>query len=190
MQGIWARILAGEVESPGRTSLRTLDVLKNITKEEADLFASVSDFVIGDVIFNPEEFQGNHPILSFYSVIRLQNVGLLYHASLLERTMKLYENQRYLEYQDRLLKIHGSPNEKEISIPIILLTDPGKQLYRIMECDASHDYLKSLSEFLSKQNCELSYTRIIDRLADGRIKHDNQFVTVPPEALKHSETGT
>ena len=35
MQKIWAKILAGEVESPGRTSLRSLDILRNLTQQDA-----------------------------------------------------------------------------------------------------------------------------------------------------------
>ena len=38
MQKIWAKILAGEVETPGRTSLHTLAILKNMTQRDAKLF--------------------------------------------------------------------------------------------------------------------------------------------------------
>ena len=49
---IWSKVLAGEVESPGRTSLRTLDTLRNMTKSDAVLFRNSCDFVIrGEWIF-------------------------------------------------------------------------------------------------------------------------------------------
>jgi len=32
MQKLWAKVLSGEVENPGRSPLRTLDALRNITK--------------------------------------------------------------------------------------------------------------------------------------------------------------
>ena len=35
MQLLWAEILAGEIEKPSSYSLRTLDVLRNMSKEEA-----------------------------------------------------------------------------------------------------------------------------------------------------------
>lgn len=38
MQKLWAMLLAGEIASPGRFSLRTLDVLRNMTSVEANLF--------------------------------------------------------------------------------------------------------------------------------------------------------
>lgn len=38
LHDIWGRILAGEVKRPNSYSLRTLELLRNITKEEAELF--------------------------------------------------------------------------------------------------------------------------------------------------------
>ena len=38
MQTLWGRILAGEVKQPNSFSLRTLEILKNITHSEAEIF--------------------------------------------------------------------------------------------------------------------------------------------------------
>lgn len=38
MQGIWARLLAGEIGRPGSFSLRTLTIVKQLRREEAELF--------------------------------------------------------------------------------------------------------------------------------------------------------
>ena len=48
LRKIWAKILAGEVEGPGRTSLRTLDTLRNMTKRDAEMFSDICPFIIGD----------------------------------------------------------------------------------------------------------------------------------------------
>ena len=36
MQTVWGRILAGEIKSPKSYSMRTLELLKNLSKEEAE----------------------------------------------------------------------------------------------------------------------------------------------------------
>lgn len=41
MQELWGRILAGEIRKPGAFSLRTLDFIRNLTTEEAQIFARV-----------------------------------------------------------------------------------------------------------------------------------------------------
>jgi len=38
LQDVWARILAGEINQPGSYSLRSLEVLKNMTQKEAQIF--------------------------------------------------------------------------------------------------------------------------------------------------------
>lgn len=38
MQLLWAKVLAGQVERPGNTSLRTLSILKNLDQSTAELF--------------------------------------------------------------------------------------------------------------------------------------------------------
>ena len=53
MQSLWAKILAGEVERPGSTSIRALGILKNLDKRTARLFetfCSACVFLIPDGI--------------------------------------------------------------------------------------------------------------------------------------------
>lgn len=55
MRKLWAKILTGEVEAPGRTSLRTLDILKNMTQRDAQIFRDICDFVIHNFAYYPEK---------------------------------------------------------------------------------------------------------------------------------------
>jgi hypothetical protein len=45
MQSLWARLLAGEVAKPGSFSLRTLDLIKVLDKDDADLFTRFCSMV-------------------------------------------------------------------------------------------------------------------------------------------------
>ena len=44
MQQIWARILAGEVVRPGNFAPRTLSIVRDLTKQDANLFAKLCSF--------------------------------------------------------------------------------------------------------------------------------------------------
>jgi hypothetical protein len=46
MQALWGRILAGEIKKPKTYSLRTLDVLKNLSKTEAEVFLKFAKLCI------------------------------------------------------------------------------------------------------------------------------------------------
>jgi hypothetical protein len=182
MRNLWAKILSGEVEEPGRTSLRTLDILKNMTRVDAQKFSNICDFVIHDFVFYPEEYHRRHPTLLYGNVIHLQDVGLLHTSSNLVKTLSLNQRSPVLfHHQDWALRISTTNGAKEIRIPEILLTNPGKELYQIAKCQIHTDYLRSFSSFLREENCELSYAHIITRHPDGRITHSLPFVPIEPE---------
>src|ERR1035441_6951750 len=48
MQSLWARILAGEANSPGRFSKRTVNLLGSLDKSDAVLFSKLCSFVFED----------------------------------------------------------------------------------------------------------------------------------------------
>jgi uncharacterized repeat protein (TIGR03899 family) len=41
MQSLWGKVLAGEVKKPGSYSLRTLELLKNLSQSEAEQFVKI-----------------------------------------------------------------------------------------------------------------------------------------------------
>ena len=46
MQFIWGKILAGEVNKPGSFSLRTLELIRNLSQEEAKTFQEILPFIV------------------------------------------------------------------------------------------------------------------------------------------------
>ncbi len=52
MQSLWAKILAGEIERPGSTSIRTLGILKNVDQSTAHLFRNLCSACI---FLSPDE---------------------------------------------------------------------------------------------------------------------------------------
>ena len=46
MQSLWAKVLAGEVEKPGSTSIQTLSILKNLDQATARLFGKLCSICI------------------------------------------------------------------------------------------------------------------------------------------------
>ena len=80
MQLFWGRILAGEVKRPSTYSLRTLNLLRLISKEEAALFGKYSKFVF--VGINEQYYSLAGDVLKKYGIIdsdlhRLGELGLI-----------------------------------------------------------------------------------------------------------------
>ena len=83
MQALWGKVLAGEVKRPGSFSLRTLEMLKNISQKEAEIFTRVARiaFTSGDKVFVPNidkgKFLNDHFGIDFSDLLLLQEIGLL-----------------------------------------------------------------------------------------------------------------
>jgi len=90
MQQLWGRVLAGEVKSPGSFSLRTLEILRNLKKDEAEIFSKIGKFACESTSksfvadFNNQKYKPEeNSYISFLEVLALKEIGLLYGEPLL-----------------------------------------------------------------------------------------------------------
>lgn len=166
MQRIWAKILSGEVETPGRTSLHTLAILKKMSQRDAALFESVSRFVFDDFILqdenqyfsfgltagNPskhvhlEKIQGypNHR-----DMLRLESYGLFSVSMGTGKRYVLDNSGCFTVLQgSTLYKMSKERNFSECEIPCYLLTPQGVELLQVTEAIIDTDYLHALARFL------------------------------------------
>ena len=183
MQKIWAKILSGEVETPGRTSLRTLDTLRNMTKKDADMFRDVCNFIIDDFVFYDEKYARSYDTLRYDNLLHLQDCGLI-NAGPLAKNLhwddRTYREGFVFRYQDILLKsINEKKTEKDTTIQSVMLTTAGRELSRIAECTLQMDYLQSFAGFLRSKNCSLSYAKVIEELPGGQFRHAG-FIPLEP----------
>lgn len=155
MKYIWAKVLAGEVETPGSFSLRTLDVLRNLSKDEAELFVRVSQFVL---------YQKNHFIyydtlllekygIEYIDIARLIEIGLL-HSNL--HAVKTYDYSPDVEhefgfiYGRKVIVFVLPPAQKKINVPVVLLSKPAEELMKMVNVEANLDYVKDLVSSIRK----------------------------------------
>ena len=182
MQKIWAKLLSGEVEGPGRTSLRTLDTLRNMTKRDAVLLKNICDFIIGgDFVFYNEKYVQYYSPLEYGNLLHLQDCGLVnVGPSLVKEWTRTDAKELVLTYQSGVLMITKNPNHKAVlKIPAVLLTTAGKELFRITQCTLRMKYLQSFSGFLKSENCQLSFLVGVKPLPDGRISYANRIPIEP-----------
>lgn len=80
MKLIWGKLLAGEVKFPGSYSLRAIELLKNLTSEEALLFTEASKFALRrahEIIIIQSDNINNDFGLTFDKILTLTDAGLL-----------------------------------------------------------------------------------------------------------------
>ena len=182
MQKLWAKVLSGEVESPGRTSLRTLDALRNISKRDAELFEEIAGYVFGDeIVFYHDGYRHRHRSLSFNNILHLQDCGLINPTPYLTTTINWENTMKHVyTYQTDALMITRDENAgEELRIPAVLLTTAGKELFHVAQCTVQMEYLQDFSMFLQSERCHLSYLKRVNTLPDGRGAYGNPTIIEP-----------
>jgi hypothetical protein len=84
MQALWAKILSGEANSPGKYVKRTVNFLASIDKGDAILFSSLCRFNLSlNGALHPLIYDSDHPIyndsgINFGTLSHLETIGLLH----------------------------------------------------------------------------------------------------------------
>lgn len=162
MQTLWAKLLAGEVETPGAFSLRTLNTLKNMSQLDAELFSQIVPFILclkkGDayqhfVFADPETLSRNS--IPFGAIIALNDAGLMYSGQV-QINIKLSCNMDVIiSNASKNIRIKSN-NAQDITLayPIYPLTEAGGELYNIVKgsnpMDSKH-YLSTCCDVLKKR---------------------------------------
>ena len=176
MHKIWAKILTGEVESPGRTSLRTLDILRNMTKRDAEMFSDLCPFIIGDgFVFYDSSVKTFDP-LGLSNLLHLADCNLVNFERNL-RTIRQWREEHeehyvILDYQnDALMVTSNSRPSGPLEIPALRLTNSGVELGSLNPRSPNMDYLRAFSKFLMSKDCRLDYLYGVVQLGGGTINY-------------------
>ena len=173
MQKIWAKILAGEVETPGRTSLRTMETLRNMTKRDAVMFKDCCDFVIDDNFVFYGELSKDLDALNYNILLHLQDCGLISLGSNLATRYKLAEhNYVTLKHHSGVLLITREHEAgADLTIPAARLTSIGIELFLVVDGKINVEYLQRFSGFLKSKNCQLTLLLDATLGSDGMISY-------------------
>lgn len=166
MQKLWGKVLAGETSQPGCFSVRSLEVLRNLSSEEAELFAticslvtSVNEFIIkipieknGRIMIADSEamskFGFNHDVF-----IKLVDAGLLHPESNLEMAFKVKEKPQVFMNNGRYFQVEFadiSNTAQEIAFQSVNFTEAGRQLGTLVPNNFQQNYFDLLaSRYLS-----------------------------------------
>ncbi len=152
MQKLWGRVLAGEVTQPKSYSLRTLELLKNLSRNEAQVFTKASHFVISSY-GSPFIFKGSYQEmltkygLSFDDRLLLSEVGLLQSDNNIARKLNSALTDKYVMFTSGqcLIKVIKKANSPVNRIEILRFTKIGEELLKLLNPITNEEYI---GEFL------------------------------------------
>lgn len=151
LQALWGKVLAGEVTSPGSYSLRTLEVLKHLSKEDAELFRQACSIAFSDGWIMKVGLDRNRSLvpygLTYNALLALRDAGLLYEGDTLVREWsQIASPELILLNNDVYIQISG-PVLQQQNPPSLPFTRAGSELQNLIEPNPSMPYIKSVAEY-------------------------------------------
>ena len=134
MQSLWSRVLAGEANAPGTYSKRTVNLLSDLDKSDAELFTQFCGFgwMIGN--FTPLVFDERAEIytkhgIDFDTLSHLESIGLVQFSGIAGfQRGNLPKGFVVLYYRRPLLLEMPKDADNELDIGKVLLTKIGQEL--------------------------------------------------------------
>jgi hypothetical protein len=152
MQGLWARVLAGEANAPGTYSKRTVSYLASLDKEDAKSFTALCGFgwLIGEVV--PIVFDAQAPVynqqgINFGALKHLDDIGLISFEALGGfKRAHIPKRARIHYYGTPLLVEFPMEAENTLAIGHAVLTKVGKELAPISGAQPVAGFLQYVVE--------------------------------------------
>ena len=150
IQEIWSKILIGEIKNPNTYTLRTLNILKNMTSFEANLYEKIIPFIFYEkenpFIYNDIELLEKYG-LEFNELIKLEDCGLI--SLNVGVSINFKDIKNYIYNKNYVIVINGEKN-----LGIYRITESGKQILNLIKNNiCSNDkYFLEIGEKLKKDN--------------------------------------
>ena len=192
MQLIWGKILSGEFNKPGSFSLRTLDVVKNISSDEAKVFQKVLPYVIcyNNIAFvTVEKELLKQCDYSHGDLLRLDSCGLVQvipYTQIVEE-IESKKEKRCLYTNGMLLEMRNEESSDfHFSIDnVYLLTEAGISLFNLLGADSNDGFFEGWIDILVNK-LKLKNLRFVlyQRTRDGKERH---YASMPYKQFKYGD---
>lgn len=178
LQEIWGKILAGEIRRPKISSLRTLDILKNLSASEANLIERVSSCVLcnGSNVFIPNTpHLWNKIGVGFNNLFELSNIGFL-NLSELKIEFDLQKSSETV-YNNSIVGLFSDSSKAEkpkYKFYIYALTESGKEILKVIKRDQKRSTDFALAFFSQEKDKDSTISIQVFRIlefVDGNIRY-------------------
>lgn len=171
MQALWGRILAGEIKKPKSYSLRTLEFLKNLSKEEAECFMK---FCEARVVSTDKHFiynQDNGKLLedefgiTFGDRLLMTELGLIASENNLEFSFRPTLQNKVtliLNYGNKGIVLYRGENVPKQPIKVLLFTKIGIELSRLVQQTPNQNYIEKICSSFNHENVKIEYGDLLE----------------------------
>lgn len=159
-QRLWGHVLAGEFQNPGSFSIRTLDFLRGISKQEAERISVMGSFFIENRIYrlplNGLDVFG----ADFDFLFEMQELGLILGSDSggVSSTFTSNDPRGFrvvMHAHGASLGIDNDDQNKKLIIPGYLLTKLGREVMKLGNFAVNDDYLRMVAKDISSKGFQV-----------------------------------
>ncbi|HVA96668.1 MAG TPA: DUF2806 domain-containing protein [Candidatus Acidoferrales bacterium] len=151
MQLIWSKVLSGELIKSGSFSYKTMSILANMRKDDAELFSKLCSYTLiiaGEkkvsLIFGDGSFAAyNQKAFSFEDLQLLESLGLIHFNDITNfKVMSISSKQMpFICGKDSYLLV--TQEEKvDINVGSVMLTREGQELFKVITTETSPNLIE------------------------------------------------
>lgn len=169
MQALWGKILAGEIKQPKTYSLRTLELIRNLSKNEANTFMKIANFAVksGNANFlfktNDEELLSKTYNINYGDIALLIEIGLIQPGDFV--SYQLFQNpndtQGVFTSGNIIFIAKIKANTPTIQMPVNVFTNAGNELIKLINPNPPFDYLTAVAKSIKNENVDVKYGHIL-----------------------------
>jgi uncharacterized repeat protein (TIGR03899 family) len=185
MQSLWGRILAGEVKKPGSYSLRTLELLKNLSKLDAECFmkfgqlsftSSGISFILN---FKDEKLLEDKYNLTFADRLLLEELDLLTANDLSFNMVAATDKdlQTGFKIGDTIIVAERKKGTPKQTIIVLVFTKIGQELLELLEFSPDLDYVQLLASKIRRDGVTVKYAKFL-QMKSTQLRHTG-LIEVP-----------
>lgn len=178
MQQLWASILSGEIKSPGSFSLRTLDLMRRFSQEDATAIEKISNFVFN---FNGIKFIPGFALpwlkdtngVAIADIMDLIEIGVMNPTELeLRYFVESEKNREFFSQGDDLIIIGRNGVSEIQSFPIWRFNSVGEQVLELLPPPKNKEYFDFVVGYFIKNKASVGVGEVTSRESGGRFNYN------------------
>jgi hypothetical protein len=176
MQQLWSRILAGEANNPGGFSRRTVNLVSDLEKSDAELFANLCCFgwmyenvwpLLYPLVFDVRDEIYNQWGIYFGNLGQLESLGLVQFDNTGGFVLSKQQKQITVSYfGSKVQLIFPNDVDNQFDLGTTLLTKAGHELARVCALQPIGGFLEYVVKHWEEQNLMPKVCETIERTSE------------------------
>lgn len=172
LQYLWGRILAGEIKRPGSFSLRTLDVLRNLSRREAENFVKLGNYILrsGEKAFyiDPKAYiftKDGAP--TFLDILALKDAGLISESDLaFSFNAAIAGEISHFLYGPLILMFEREKDTPKLASEVGALTRVGIELLQLLTVQPDMEYVEFVGKRFKAEGVKFAWAPVVEVVGD------------------------